>query len=100
MKEVTTLNEVANSIERNPKTLIVFYADWCGPCKVYKPVYERLERNFPDINVLRVNVDNAMEISRTYGVRGVPYSIMVNDGKKKSALGVISYNQLKESFNQ
>jgi thioredoxin-like negative regulator of GroEL len=52
-------------------TIVDFYADWCGPCKVISPVFEQLaaaESKPGRIVFAKVNVDNQREIAGNYGV--------------------------------
>ncbi len=81
------------------KKLIVFYADWCGPCRVYSGIYERFIRNNPDVTLERVNIDNNQQLTEQYGVRSVPTSAFVVNGKTVGQrTGVVQGNQLKEIF--
>lgn len=52
-------------------TVVDFYADWCGPCKVISPVFEQLaaaESKPGRIVFAKVNVDNQRDVASTYGI--------------------------------
>lgn len=60
-----------------------FYADWCGPCKVMAPAVDELAlRNLGTAFVAKLNTDHAQEVSQSFGIRGIPTSIVFKDGKE------------------
>lgn len=63
-------------------TLVDFYADWCGPCKMIAPIIQEIANERTDITVGKVNVDNDAEIAIKYGVSSIPTLIVFKDGKE------------------
>ena len=63
-------------------TLVDFYADWCGPCKMIAPIIEEIANERTDITIGKVNVDNDAEIAIKYGVSSIPTLIVFKDGKE------------------
>lgn len=64
-------------------TLIDFYADWCGPCKVMKPVVHQLAAELQGkLKVLEVNVDQNPDLARQYNVRSIPCFVVLRDGRE------------------
>lgn len=59
--------------------IVDFYADWCGPCKMLRPVLEQL-----DGNVLKVNVDNHESLATEFGVMSIPTICYFKDGELKN----------------
>lgn len=83
MKEDEFKKEVIDS----EKVVIVdFYADWCGPCKALSPVLEEIARENQDIKLVKINVDDAPELSQKYGIRGIPSLLFFDKGTVKSTL--------------
>ncbi len=52
--------------------LIDFWAEWCGPCKQFAPVYEKVAENHPDIAFGKVDIQNAEQIAQMFGIRSIP----------------------------
>ena len=63
-------------------TLVDFYADWCGPCKMLAPVLEELEPEYPDVKFIRVNVDEEDELAAEYRIMSIPFVVLFKDGEK------------------
>ena len=83
-------------------TLIDFYADWCGPCIVMKPVVEELEKELTGkIEIKKINVDeNEQEVAK-YGVMSIPTYIILKDDKEADRfIGATSKEILEEKINQ
>jgi thioredoxin len=81
------------------KQVIKFYANWCGPCKVYGPTFTKVRQELEgDIEFLEINVEEDPDnLSGQYGVRGIPHTAVLEDGKEvKSQSGRLSEEQLKE----
>ena len=68
------------TLAENP-TLVDFWAEWCGPCKMMHPVFESLSKKYPKIKFARVNVDNNQNIAMKYGVQSIPTFIMFKAGQ-------------------
>ncbi len=65
-------------------TLVDFYADWCGPCKMLLPVVTEIENETKGVyNILKVNIDNCSDIAAKYQVQSIPTLIYFKDGVEK-----------------
>ena len=51
---------------------IDFWADWCGPCKMFGPVFEKASEDHPDIVFGKVDTQTQQELAATFGVRSIP----------------------------
>lgn len=69
-------NEIAQGI-----TLVDFYADWCGPCKMIAPYIEQVATEATDVKVAKLNVDEATDIAAKYNVQSIPTLIVFKDGE-------------------
>jgi thioredoxin len=81
------------------KKVIKFWASFCGPCRVYAPVFERVKQELQnDIEFVEVNVEDDPEnLSGEFKVRGIPLTVVLEDGQKvKEKSGRLSEAELKE----
>lgn len=62
--------------------LVDFWAEWCGPCKMMHPIFDRMAKKYRHIKFARVNVDQNQNISMKFGVQAIPTFIMFKDGKQ------------------
>ena len=81
--------------------ILDFYADWCGPCQMMKPIMEEFERAHPEVKVTAVNIDEDEEAADKYGVSGIPCVVFLKDGKEVNrAVGVQSLKKLEKMIGQ
>ena len=62
-------------------TLVDFFADWCGPCKMLAPVLEDVSLQYPDIKFVKVNVDENMDLAERFGIMSIPTVYLFKDGE-------------------
>lgn len=81
--------------------LLDFYADWCGPCQMLKPVLENFEKVHPEISVKRVNIDDDEELAEKYGVSGIPCLVFLKDGEEVAReVGVLPLKKLEKIYEK
>ena len=87
-------NEVLDS---NQKVVIDFYADWCGPCKVFSPIFEKVSQELGDVKFVRVNVDEEPELANKYMAYSIPYIVVIENGEEvNSHTGLVDEEALKQ----
>jgi thioredoxin 1 len=78
-----------------------FYADWCQPCKMIAPHMEKLEKEFPDITIEKINVDENSDLAAIYQVRNIPLVIIEKDEEiVEKIVGAKSYEFYSELIKQ
>ncbi|MDR2531054.1 MAG: thioredoxin, partial [Oscillospiraceae bacterium] len=76
----TMETEVAQGV-----TLVDFWAEWCGPCKMVAPVLEELYEDRDDFKLVKLDVDAEPELAEAFGIQGIPTIIAFRDGKAEFA---------------
>jgi thioredoxin 1 len=97
--EISSIEQFDNLIKNNV-TLVDFYADWCGPCKMLSPIIETFS-NTTNINVVKINVDNFQTLAARYGIRAIPTLIWFKNGEVVNKQnGSCSLDTLKKVTDQ
>ena len=61
--------------------VIDFYADWCGPCKQFAPVFEAVAAANPSLNFVKVDTDACPKLSAAFKINSIPYIVAYKDNK-------------------
>tara|TARA_R100000935_G_scaffold18991_1_gene36614 strand:- start:340 stop:639 length:300 start_codon:yes stop_codon:yes gene_type:complete len=76
----SSFNEI---IKGGSLTLVDFYADWCGPCKVLAPILKDTKETLGEkVKIVKIDVDKNQPLASQYQVRGVPTLILFKEGKQ------------------
>jgi len=80
--ELTDTNFQEEVLDKEGLTVIDFWAEWCGPCKMISPIIEDLANDYEGkVLIGKVNVDDNPELSIKYGIRSIPTILFVKDGE-------------------
>jgi thioredoxin 1 len=75
-----TAENFAEKIGGEGITLVDFWASWCGPCKMFAPVYERVSELNPDITFGKVDTEAEQMLAAEFNIRSIPTLMIVRDG--------------------
>mgnify|MGYP002854185897 CR=1 FL=1 len=99
VKQITE-QEFDESIKKG-KVLVDCYADWCGPCKMLSPIVDEVAEEKKDVTFLKLNVDDAEEVSTRYGIMSIPTLLIFEEGNlKEQIVGFHSKDELLEILNK
>jgi thioredoxin 1 len=77
--EVTTEN--FNDVISTPGTVLIdFWAAWCGPCRMFAPVFEKASEEHAEMTFGKVDTEAQTELAQTFGISSIPTLLIVRDG--------------------
>lgn len=77
-----TKDSYHNEVMETEKVVVIdFWATWCGPCKMMAPVVEEVAKDYPDVKVCKVNVDEEPELSNAFKIVSIPTIVVIKNGK-------------------
>lgn len=75
-----TFDSVVNQNEK--PVLVDFWAPWCGPCQMVGPIIEEIAAERSDIIVAKINVDEEMELAKSFRIVSIPTILVLKNGEK------------------
>ena len=83
------------------KKVIMFSANWCGPCQRMKPTFSTLKEQTSNVQMELVDVDEAQKLAHEYDIRAVPTFVLLKDDREVARVsGGMTAERLKEFINQ
>jgi thioredoxin 1 len=80
---VATLNLTKDTFEStivdNDMVLVDFWAAWCGPCRAFGPVYEKVSADHPDVVFAKVDTEDQQELAQYFNIRSIPTLMIFRD---------------------
>jgi thioredoxin 1 len=81
---IKSLKELHNIIDTERIVMVDFTATWCGPCKVIKPEIEKLSKQYDNVKICVVDIDDNPEIASQFNVQSVPMFFFFYKGKAEA----------------
>jgi thioredoxin 1 len=66
--------------QNNDIVILDFWAEWCGPCHQYGPIFEDISNSFPDIVFGKVDTEREQKLSSYFSVRSIPTTLIIREG--------------------
>ena len=92
------MNKFQDIIAGDTPVLVDFFAEWCGPCKMMKPVLEELKKKIGNkIIILKIDIDKNISLSSEYRIQSIPTLVLWKQGEiiwRQS--GALSLNELEQ----
>lgn len=91
-----------NVINNKLPVLVDFWAEWCGPCKMFAPTFEEVAGRYQDkIKFAKIDIDSSSETSGKYGIRSIPTLLLFKNGNVETTkVGSLSKSQLIEFLDK
>lgn len=98
MMIVNNKNFKEEVLESNVPVVIDFFAEWCGPCKMFGPIFESVAEDYEDkVKFVKVNIDESPEIAEKYFVMSIPTLKFIDNAEVKgSFVGAMAPDELEE----
>lgn len=98
--EVNKENFEKEVLKSSKKVLVDFNANWCGPCRMLKPIIEEISNN-DNIKVVSINIDDEDELSEKYEVLSIPCLVLFDKGKEiNRSVGLIPKEEIESMIGE
>lgn len=99
-EEVTSQN-FEETITENNIVVVDFWAPWCGPCRSFAPIYEKVSDNHTDVVFAKVNTEEEQELAAHFQIRSIPTLMIFREQVVLFAQpGMLSEPQLEEIISK
>lgn len=97
--EITSKNQFDEAVKSETLTIVDFWAVWCGPCRVLKPLLHKIAGEHPEIQLLTVDVDANGDLAGQYNINSIPAVFMFKNGQiVDSFVWVMPENEILEKI--
>ena len=97
--EITSKEQFDEAVKSENLTIVDFWAVWCGPCRVLKPLLHKIAGEHPEIQLLTVDVDQNQELAAQYDINSIPAVFFFKKWEiVDSFVGVMPENEILEKI--
>ena len=75
-----TLDTFESTVTADGITFVDFWAEWCGPCKMFGPIFEETASENPDVTFAKVNTEAEQQLAGSPGIMSIPTLMIFRDG--------------------
>ncbi len=97
--EITSKDQFNEAVKSERLTIVDFWAEWCGPCRLLKPLLHKIAGEHPEIQLLTVDVDTNWDLAGQYNINSIPAVFMFKNGEiVDNFVGVMPENEILEKI--
>ena len=97
--EITSKEQFDEAVKSGSLTIVDFWAVWCGPCRVLKPLLHKIAGEHPEIQLLTVDVDQNQELAAQYDINSIPAVFLFKNWEiVDNFVGVMPENEILEKI--
>jgi thioredoxin-like negative regulator of GroEL len=95
---ILTLNDdnFEKTLSENPVTVVKYYADWCGSCRLIAPKYKRMSEETSGATFAEVNAEHCPTARKAGGVDNLPFFAVFKDGRRVSGVATSNIEAVKQ----
>ncbi|MGA0035932.1 MAG: thioredoxin [Ilumatobacteraceae bacterium] len=75
-----TLDSFESTVTSEGITIVDFWAEWCGPCKMFGPIFEEVSDSNPDVTFAKVDTEAEQQLAGSLGIMSIPTVMIFRDG--------------------
>ncbi len=75
-----TLDSFESTVTSEGITIVDFWAEWCGPCKMFGPIFEEVSADNPDVTFAKVDTEAEQQLAGSLGIMSIPTVMIFRDG--------------------
>ena len=96
-----TAKDLQEKIKNGEKVIVEFWAPWCGPCRMMKPVFEKVaENNTSEVQLYTMDIEENKDYAMSLGIRSIPTVKVFNGGNLvETKVGVLTEDHIKGLVN-
>jgi thioredoxin 1 len=95
-QKIQSSDEFKTIIGTGQTTLAYLMADWCSPCKIVGPIFDKLSEDYPLINFVKINIDEIKDLYGNPSDTKIPKFILYKNGERYQDITCTSKNELRD----